>query len=292
MSNTLCFSQRITAAATICILSFSGISTNFCVATDPLRAEESAVTSDEQLVEFEHRFRELIRLRDEVDVSSQLAGLQTERQDEDDRADVDEDEDLRDDEDDSDMKDMDDSESDMDEDYDAEQEDPYFDSSNERVARFELNRFQLPDLRATSIKTSDIGNGRLPESFRDNESSPAIPLPESAEIRGDGWEYSTRYWAAANTFSHPRYFEDRMLERHGHEPYPRLTPILSGAKFFSTVGRLPYLMTISPPCECESTLGYFRSGTCVHPYRQGVPCRKDAFGTQIGATAAAALILP
>ncbi len=96
-------------------------------------------------------------------------------------------------------------------------------------------------------------------------------------------------FAAANTFSHPRYFEDRMLERHGHERFPYLQPMVSGAKFFGTFPMLPYLMTVSPPADIEYQLGYFRPGTAVYPYIQRPPYQRDAVIVQGSAIAKGSL---
>lgn len=135
-------------------------------------------------------------------------------------------------------------------------------------------RFELPDIAAISTSTSEIGNGKIPDGFRGGD-SPVTALPEDPSQRGESWGYSVSNWAAADTFSHPRYFEDRMLERHGHERYPLAQPFVSGARFFATVPMLPYLMTVRPPCECESTLGYYRSGSCAPGVWQRPPleCR-------------------
>ena len=101
-------------------------------------------------------------------------------------------------------------------------------------------------------------------------------LPEDSVGRGENWSWSVSNWAASNNFSHPRYFEDRMLERHGHERFPLMTPICGGARFFTTIPMLPYLMTVRPPCECESTLGYYRSGSCTPGLWQRPPLERNA----------------
>ncbi len=105
-------------------------------------------------------------------------------------------------------------------------------------------------------------------------------------------EPSKLQFAAANTFSHPRYFEDRMLERHGHERFPYLQPMVSGAKFFGTFPMLPYLMTVSPPADIEYQLGYFRSGTAVYPYVQRPPYQRDAVIVQGSSIASGIIAIP
>ncbi len=153
-------------------------------------------------------------------------------------------------------------------------------------------KLTLPPLAAVSIATDTIGNGRAPEGFRGGKPSPARPLPEDASSRGLDWNWSVANWAAANTFSHPRYFEDRMLERHGHERFPYLQPFASGARFFTTVPMLPYLMTVRHPCDCESTLGYYRSGSCAPVMLQRPPLDRRAVLVEAGTVAGLIVAFP
>ncbi len=150
----------------------------------------------------------------------------------------------------------------------------------------------LPPIAAVSTETGSIGNGRIPEGFRGGKPSPTQPLPEDARERGEDWNWAVSNWAAANTFSHPRYFEDRMLERHGQERFPCLTPITSGARFFATVPMMPYLMTVRPPCECESTMGYYRSGSCGPVMLQRPPLERNAAVVQAGVVAGVIVAFP
>ena len=153
------------------------------------------------------------------------------------------------------------------------------DSDRGLMAYVENGRFVLPDLSAPSISTTTIGNGSIPKGFREGKAPPIRVLPESGQERqldDQTWAWSVKRWSAANTFSHPRYYEDRMLERHGVERFPELQPLCSGARFFATIPMMPYLMTVNHPCECESTLGYFRSGSCVRPLRQRPPYSRRA----------------
>jgi len=166
------------------------------------------------------------------------------------------------------------------------------DQSQGRQPEVVNGRFTLPDLSAASTNTSDVGNGRTPDGFRGDSPAPLVPLPESGAERLGSWTWSLRTWAAPNTFSNPRYFEDRMLERHGHERCPHLTPLLAGARFFGTVPMLPYLATVQHPCECEYTLGYFRTGNCVPAYLQRPPYERKAVIAEAAAVTAGVLIIP
>ncbi len=164
-----------------------------------------------------------------------------------------------------------------------------------RIAQLANGRFDLPELSAPRTATNEVGNGKIPEGSRGANSPPTITLPESGQERNldaNDWPWMVRHWAAANTYSYPRYFEDRMLERHGHERFPVIQPLASGARFFATVPMMPYLMTLSPPCECESTLGYFRSGSCAPVLHQQPPLDSKAIAVEAIAIGAAIAIIP
>lgn len=153
-------------------------------------------------------------------------------------------------------------------------------------------RFRIPPLVATTIATDDVGNGRTPTSYRDEAEAPVVPLPESAGQRAAGWNWSICNWAAPDTFSNPRYFEDRMLERHGHERFGRLQPFAAGTRFFVTIPMLPYLMTVYEPCDPEYSVGYFRSGTRAPALYQRPPYSRRAAVVEAAAIAGAFLAIP
>jgi len=153
--------------------------------------------------------------------------------------------------------------------------------------------FRLPVMTAPSMSTADIGNGRVPDGFREGQQQPKKLLPESPEQRGEqSWEQTTCSWVAPNTYSRPRYFEDRMLERHGHERWGHLQPLASGARFFATVPMLPYLMTVRHPCDCEYTLGYYRTGSCAPTLMQRPPLDKAAVIVEGAAIAGVIAVFP
>lgn len=152
--------------------------------------------------------------------------------------------------------------------------------------------FQLPTMAAPSMSTENIGNGRVPEGFRGGENPPQTYLPEDPHQRGQDWEQSVCSWAAPNTYSRPRFFEDRMLERHGHERWGRFQSVASGARFFATLPALPYLMTVRNPCDCEYTLGYYRSGSCAPVMLQRPPLDKAAVVVESAAIAGAIIAFP
>ena len=137
-------------------------------------------------------------------------------------------------------------------------------------------RFVLPKLDAPSTTVESTPGRRTPQDYREEQVAQVMPLPEVATQRGIPWNWTVVNWAAADTFSNPRYFEDRMLERHGQECRWHLQPLASGSRFFLTVPMLPYLMTVSNPCECEYTLGYYRSGSCSPALKQRPPYERNA----------------
>ncbi len=160
------------------------------------------------------------------------------------------------------------------------------------IPKVEDGHFALPPLAAPTIATKEIGNGRVPDGFRGDDEAPAQPLPESADQRGEVWNWSVCNWVAADTFSNPRYFEDRMLERHGQERCGVLQPVASGARFFVTVPMLPYLMAIREPCDREYTLGYYRSGSPVPVMLQRPPYERRAMLTEAAVAAGAIIAFP
>ncbi|WP_145176523.1 hypothetical protein [Rubripirellula lacrimiformis] len=153
-------------------------------------------------------------------------------------------------------------------------------------------RFTLPPLEARSTATEDVGNGKIPSGFRGDQERPLQSLPESGADREQPWNWSVANWSAANTFAYPKYFEDRMLERHGHQRFGIAQPLVSGARFAATVPMLPYLMAIQPPCECEYTLGYYRSGSCAPMTFQRPPWDRRAIIAESAAVATGFVVIP
>ena len=155
-------------------------------------------------------------------------------------------------------------------------------------------QFALPTLSAASTALR-VGQGdgyRYPETFVQQFGQFTEPLPESGADRSADWHWTWCYWAAPNTFSNPRYFEDRMLERHGQECRYCLQPLASGARFFATVPMLPYLWTVSNPCDCEYTLGHYPAGQCVPIMMQRPPYETRAAVVEAGAAAALIIGFP
>ena len=214
---------------------------------------------------------------------------------------MDETDDAEEEEDDDDFDNDFDNEGDGDEDEDEDEDGILGGRSTDSLPTVVSGRFNIPALAAASTATADIGNGSVPKGFRVDSPRPMAPLPEMANERrmiGQGsdidasWDWSVTHWAAANTFSNPRYFEDVMLERHGHKRWGHLQPIASGVRFFTTLPLLPYKMAIRPACDCEYTLGYYRPGSCAPALYQRPPRDRKAILVESAAVAGAIIAFP
>ena len=146
----------------------------------------------------------------------------------------------------------------------------------DRKASFADGHFKLPNIRALTTRQDQIGNGVVPIGVEQLAEASEIPLPESPADRAGQWQWNSYAWKAPNTFHHPLYFEDRMLERHGHQRHPAIQPLVSSGRMAAQIVLLPYLATINPPCECQYTLGYYRAGSCVPRLKQRAPYQRRA----------------
>lgn len=148
----------------------------------------------------------------------------------------------------------------------------------------------LGDLKVSNIALSNIGTGNIPDDETDGRLPKPIPLPMGPD-RGL-YLYYTKPWAASGFYHQPLYFEDAMLERHGHERFPMLQPFISMAKFYGTIPLAPYKWTLQGPLEERHVLGSFRPGSPAPIVRQRLPYDQRAIRNQIGASAAAAVAIP
>ncbi len=154
--------------------------------------------------------------------------------------------------------------------------------------------------RADVLGISDRPNNHL---TTDLEPSPGDLPPDEArrvfgdedliqgDFRADGlWHPMCYCWEAPALWHRPLYFEEINLERYGYSCRRMclFQPVVSGARFFATVPALPYLISARPPCECVSTLGHYRPGSCV-PYRCHRP-ELRLIPTSVEAVAATGLV--
>lgn len=161
----------------------------------------------------------------------------------------------------------------------------------DRVPKADGDQFVLPSLVAPTTEQRQIGNGKTPRNLAMEQMTAIMPLPEGPDRFGF-WTASNYNWQAANTFSHPLYFEDIMLERHGQECCEYVQPLVSGARFFTTLPALPYLMTVQRPCQHYHKLGHFRPGSPTPKLMQRPPWQCDAAVNQLGWLTGAILLFP
>ncbi len=132
----------------------------------------------------------------------------------------------------------------------------------------------IPNTSVAGIGTSQIPpdstQGRLPEP---------IPLPYGPD-RPEGWTYSSKQWIAPVFFHQPTYYEDIMLENHGHERHPTLQPMISGARFYTGLFLTPYFYCINGPLEDVASVGRYRPGTSAPGLRQRPVYNPHAIGAQ------------
>ena len=163
---------------------------------------------------------------------------------------------------------------------------------DEQIPQAVNGSFVLPDLKAASTVQNLDRLQQVPKDFRDEQTVPTIALPESGSEREENWDWTEVQWAAANTYSNPRYFEDRMLERHGHQTLGKLQPLASGARFFVTIPLLPYLTAVSEPDQKDYSLGYYRTGNSVPALRQRPPYERRALLSETAVISGFFLLVP
>lgn len=133
------------------------------------------------------------------------------------------------------------------------------------------NRELTIRVQAVSISHEKIGTGLVPKSgsLRNTEQ---VMLPSGISR---GMQYTHVCWKASNIRHFPLYFEDAMLERHGHTRcflgFEVAQSLVSGAKFFGTIPLLPYLGTLRPRHDCVYALGHYRPGSCAPCLRDNIP---------------------
>ncbi len=105
------------------------------------------------------------------------------------------------------------------------------------------------------------------------------------------WNGTSFYWDASLLNHQPLYFEDVNLERHGFS-HGCWQPFVSGAKFFSRIPALPYLMTAEPPQETQYTLGESRPGNHACYVCERPPFSWKAIVVQGAATTGLVFLIP
>ena len=133
------------------------------------------------------------------------------------------------------------------------------------------NRELTIRVQAVSISNEKVGTGLVPESGSPRSADQAILVTGISR----GMQYTHVTWRASNIQHMPLYFEDAMLERHGHtrcfHGYECAQSFISGAKFFGTIPLLPYLETLRPKHDCVYALGHYRPGSAAPCLRDNIP---------------------
>ena len=145
-------------------------------------------------------------------------------------------------------------------------------------------------LQTPNTSIAGIGTETTPEDATEGRLPPPVPLPFGPD-REAGWSVKTKNWVAPAYCHLPTYYEDVMLEYHGHERCPPMQPILSGARFYSGIFFTPYLAYMRPPLKDIPNTGHYRPGSCAPAIRQRAPYDPGAVKFQAAATATGVLAL-
>jgi hypothetical protein len=129
-----------------------------------------------------------------------------------------------------------------------------------------------------NIATKAVGTGTLPE---DTAGKRAAPISSLLDGQSRGIVVQQVNWRPAAICHLPLYFEDAMLERHGHVRWGHAQPVVSGAKFLTTIPFLPYIATLQPKCEPRYTLGHFRPGSCAPALKDHLPWDRRAATVEV-----------
>lgn len=99
-------------------------------------------------------------------------------------------------------------------------------------------------------------------------------------------------WRSSGLFHRPLYFEDVMLERHGHARHPLVQPWASGTRFFLTFPILAYKMQLDPVHKEISALGHYRPGSPAPHVLQRPRFRWDAAVVEAGVMTGLIFLVP
>jgi hypothetical protein len=101
------------------------------------------------------------------------------------------------------------------------------------------------------------------------------------------------HWQPSNFFHQPLYFDDTPLERYGQSLCPCVQPVISGVRFFITIPAIPYKIGVDHTCDCVTTLGKYRPGSCAPCMKEVLPlCDLDGALLTAGTAVVLALCLP
>lgn len=141
-------------------------------------------------------------------------------------------------------------------------------SGNDDSLKGPITPVQSAGLRLNVTAVDISTTGLLPNDTAALRASPSTSLLDG---QSRGIVAKQVNWRPANICHLPLYFEDAMLERHGHVRWGCAQPLASGVKFLSTLPLLPYITTLHPKCEPRYTLGHFRPGSCAPALKDHLP---------------------
>ncbi len=151
--------------------------------------------------------------------------------------------------------------------------------------------FLFEDLKVPNTAFQDAKDKKFPTDATEGKLPASRPLPTGLDRTQPAFPI-VKQWEHGGFCHKPLYFQDTMLERHGHERFPYMQPVASGVRFFGTLPVLPYLMTLHPPQEDISVLGHYRAGSAAPCLRERPPYDKHALRVQVLSAGAAAVIIP
>lgn len=134
------------------------------------------------------------------------------------------------------------------------------------------SRELVPEVFRVNLSMTNVGTGKLPTP-PENNFDDQVWLPDGI---ARGAAFQCVHWRASQLQYNPLYFQDVPLERHGHRCAGCFQPLVSGAKFYSTIAIYPYLRTLRRPQECIYSLGHYRPGTPAPCLKQHIPYDKRA----------------
>ena len=144
-------------------------------------------------------------------------------------------------------------------------------SKDEQLAAEKKNEDSLLDrLPISNLYEGVVRDPVTQANVRQTVGDPYLASRSYAGNLRAGAAYTTKTWRSPNMAHRPLYFEEANLERYGHT-HPRLQPLLSGVHFFSSVAFLPYKSGVTPPTNCQYSIGYNRPGDCVPAVREQHP---------------------
>ena len=141
-------------------------------------------------------------------------------------------------------------------------------------------RIALPPITTPNLSLANIGTGQTPEDWVSGRLPEPTVLPYGPDRQVELFAQG-KAWVAPVFCHQPLYFEDTMLERHGHEKFPKLTPVLSGARFYTTAFLNPYLAVLRPPLRDITNAGHYRPGSAAPGIRERAPYDPTALRLQL-----------